>query len=111
MNVLKDNEAKWRTGGEGRLDVNGVRWWACDPYPTWYRWEGRELFTNHASWADRTERGEVTWDGWHCTECDRYHGYGRIFTYGEDVLCEACNHNFRPWLEALGLEDEWKAPL
>lgn len=23
----------------GRLDVNGVEWWACDPYPTWYRWD------------------------------------------------------------------------
>ena len=21
----------------GRLDANGVEWWACDPYPTWYR--------------------------------------------------------------------------
>lgn len=21
-----------------RLDVNGVAWFACDPYPTWYRW-------------------------------------------------------------------------
>lgn len=32
----------------GRKDVNGVEWWACDPYPTWFRWEGGELFTNHA---------------------------------------------------------------
>lgn len=21
-----------------RLDVDGVAWFACDPYPTWYRW-------------------------------------------------------------------------
>lgn len=24
---------------EGRLDANGERWWACDGYPTWYRWD------------------------------------------------------------------------
>ena len=23
--------------GQGRYDVNGVEWFACDPYPTWYR--------------------------------------------------------------------------
>ena len=22
----------------GRLDVDGVRWYVCDPYPTWFRW-------------------------------------------------------------------------
>lgn len=26
-----------------RLDVNGVAWEACDPYPTWYRWENGRL--------------------------------------------------------------------
>lgn len=41
----------------GRLDVNGVEWWVCDPYPTWYRWEGRDLHTRSAydeeiEWAD-----------------------------------------------------------
>lgn len=35
--------------------MNGVEWWACDPYPTWYRWEGRNLRTNHARWADKSE--------------------------------------------------------
>jgi hypothetical protein len=29
----------------GRVDVDGVVWLACDPYPTWYRWEGGELIT------------------------------------------------------------------
>lgn len=29
-----------------RLDVNGVAWFACDPYPTWYRWEGERLIMN-----------------------------------------------------------------
>lgn len=39
----------------GRLDVNGVEWWACDPYPTWYRWENGELFRDPAEWADGKE--------------------------------------------------------
>lgn len=43
---------KYRGGGPGRLDVNGVEWWACDPYPTWYRWEGSQLFTDPAGWPD-----------------------------------------------------------
>ena len=34
----------------GRKDVNGVEWWACDPYPTWFRWEGGVLYTNPAAW-------------------------------------------------------------
>lgn len=29
----------------GRKDVDGVEWFACDPYPTWYRWKGDELIT------------------------------------------------------------------
>lgn len=43
---------QYRRGTPGRLDVNGVEWWACDPYPTWYRWEGDHLYTNPAAWAD-----------------------------------------------------------
>lgn len=37
----------------GRLDTDGIVWFACDPYPTWYRWEDGELYTtyNH-KWAD-----------------------------------------------------------
>ena len=43
----------WTAGTEGRKDVNGVTWFACDPYPTWYRWEDGEPFTNHPrAWAD-----------------------------------------------------------
>lgn len=43
---------QYRRGTPGRLDVNGVEWWACDPYPTWYRWDGGYLYTNPAAWAD-----------------------------------------------------------
>lgn len=38
--------------GVGRMDVEGVEWFACDPYPTWYRWENGKL---------RTKRGSVRW--------------------------------------------------
>lgn len=34
----------------GRLDINGVEWWACDPYPTWYRYDDGELKLDHAEW-------------------------------------------------------------
>lgn len=37
---------KYRSGTPGRLDINGVEWHACDPYPTWYRWENGELYTS-----------------------------------------------------------------
>lgn len=40
-------------GQPGRLDVNGVEWFACDPYPTWFRWdESGVLHRNPARWAD-----------------------------------------------------------
>lgn len=39
----------------GRVDVNGVEWWACDPYPTWFRWEGDTLYTNPARFADEAD--------------------------------------------------------
>lgn len=40
-------------GTPGRLDTDGVEWFACDPYPTWYRWENGELHTTtHREWAD-----------------------------------------------------------
>lgn len=29
----------------GLTDKDGVVWYACDPYPTWYRWEGKKLLT------------------------------------------------------------------
>ena len=32
--------------GPGRFDNKGVEWFACDPYPTWYRWENGVLMTN-----------------------------------------------------------------
>lgn len=35
----------------GRRDVNGVEWWACDPYPTWFRWDDNgDLRTDPAEW-------------------------------------------------------------
>lgn len=38
----------------GRVDINGIQWWACDPYPTWYRWNHGELIEpeEEPEWAD-----------------------------------------------------------
>jgi len=39
----------------GRLDRDGVQWWACDPYPCWFRWpDGGELVEapRGIAWAD-----------------------------------------------------------
>lgn len=38
-------EQPHRYGTPGRIDRNGVEWWACDPYPTWYRWVDNVLHT------------------------------------------------------------------
>lgn len=49
--MTENKREPYRTGDvPGRLDIDGVEWWACDPYPTWYRWENGELFTNPAKW-------------------------------------------------------------
>lgn len=47
-------------GTPGRKDVNGIVWWACDPYPTWYRFErdkdgkpiGDPILGPSGPWAD-----------------------------------------------------------
>lgn len=47
--------------GQGRLDVDGTEWFACDPYPTWYRYDGPQLFTrdyDSPAWADESESNE-----------------------------------------------------
>lgn len=45
----------YRGGGPGRFDINGHEWWACDPYPTWFRWEGNELHTEPTlPWRDES---------------------------------------------------------
>jgi hypothetical protein len=40
-------------GTQGRTDVDGVVWFACDPYPTWYRWENSVLYTADPVWPRR----------------------------------------------------------
>ena len=59
---------------------------------------------------DEAERqwNKPKWNGWDCTNCGYYHGYGPTFHYDADVLCSNCNSHFRVWLEALGRLDEWK---
>jgi hypothetical protein len=50
---------KWENLDEpGRMDVEGVEWWACDPYPTWYRWEDGKLYTNPAQWVPEEPQTE-----------------------------------------------------
>lgn len=33
-----DKPRRWTFEDEPRLDKDGTEWYACDPYPTWYRW-------------------------------------------------------------------------
>lgn len=51
---MDDEPRKWYwESGEGRLDLEGVEWFTCDPYPTWFRWENGELFTRYRKpWLD-----------------------------------------------------------
>lgn len=47
----------YRDGNQpGRLDINGIEWWACDPYPTWYRWDDEELRTDPDEWMPDDRR-------------------------------------------------------
>ena len=39
-----------------RVDTSGVAWYACDPYPTWYRWVDGKLFTSHSPVWPKGER-------------------------------------------------------
>ena len=50
---MTDKKYPWSNSNEpGRMDVDGVEWWACSPYPTWYRWaEGHKLVRRVASTA------------------------------------------------------------
>lgn len=50
-----DDRAFGRPGLAGRLDRDGVRWSACDPYPCWFYWTAAgELVQGPANiaWAD-----------------------------------------------------------
>ena len=52
--------------GAGRLDADGNEWFACDPYPCWYRWDGGRIVQPgpEVEWPDgldgrlRAPRGE-----------------------------------------------------
>lgn len=44
--MVDETPRKWTSEtGQPRLDKDGVGWYACDPYPTWYRWENGKLIT------------------------------------------------------------------
>ena len=46
--MTTEERRQWEEGHPDgpRLDVDGVAWSACDPYPTWYRWEDDRLITS-----------------------------------------------------------------
>lgn len=53
---------KYQYPNPGRLDVEGTEWHACDPYPSWYRWENGELLIPHG--AGGYEEGFDYFPGW-----------------------------------------------
>lgn len=42
--IVDDAPKRWTEAHPdgGRIDVDGSVWFACDPYPTWYRWEDND---------------------------------------------------------------------
>lgn len=37
---MADSPRQWTMeSGQGRLDKQGIEWYACDPYPYWYRYD------------------------------------------------------------------------
>jgi hypothetical protein len=50
-----------RFGTPGRLDVNGIEWWACDPYPTWYRWVDGVLHTREGDYLGQVHEVPAAW--------------------------------------------------
>ncbi|UYL88185.1 hypothetical protein SEA_EVAA_74 [Gordonia phage Evaa] len=74
----------------GRVDVDGTEWFACDPYPTWYRWEetddpltGRRLIVG--GWRNNSD---IEWP--HAMELHE------VLT---DVLHDAGAHISRSWCD------------
>lgn len=65
-----------------------------------------------AVWIEAEKQwNKPKWNGWDCTNCGHYHGYGSIFTYGEDVLCATCHYKFLEWLEVVLETISESAPL
>lgn len=48
----------------GRRDVDGIEWWACDPYPCWYRYteSGDLIVDNRSKWLDPFPDVPYLWD-------------------------------------------------
>ena len=76
-------------GEPGRLDINGVEWFACDPYPTWFRWDENDvLHTNPAKWADQPHDPEhPDWDV--CPGCEKITLRAKELWEGGGVICMA----------------------
>jgi hypothetical protein len=65
-------ESEWYENG--RLDVDGVRWFVTDPYPTWFRREDGGIITRRLGvsnknslaytsheWEEMKKDGPVPW--------------------------------------------------
>lgn len=63
----------WGPGSPPRLDVDGVGWHACDPYPTWFRFAEDGMTVIHRPWNHRWNFVEVLpWiDETLCPVCER----------------------------------------
>lgn len=71
------NDQPYTGGNPGRIDSSGVEWFACSPYPTWYRWEGDELI--HLGDGDyASDYGEYGWEEHEKTLDPEYPEYLRL---------------------------------
>lgn len=54
----RDESRRWTQGHPDgpRFDADGVAWFACDPYPTWYRWDDGRLVRG-APWFPKAKGG------------------------------------------------------
>ena len=56
--MTPEQEAEWP---EGRLDEHGVRWFACDPYPHWFRREDGDVGGTSRIIEKSIYRGDPYW--------------------------------------------------
>lgn len=83
----------------GRMCLRGYEWFACDPYPTWFRWEDDKLIFPPSShhWADETLKGKPAIskeiaarfdpDRHNCMFLDSW-GWRPTYLYNADMLCK-----------------------
>ncbi|WIC90049.1 hypothetical protein SEA_SISKO_67 [Gordonia phage Sisko] len=92
---MSDEPRRWTAEHPdgGRVDVNGTEWFACDPYPTWYRWERGDALT-----------GQLIVGGWRNTSNIEWPVAGQLHEVLTDVLHDAGAHISRSWCERTARE-------